>query len=176
VENRSHTEFLRLYEPIHLQLSKFCRAMSGNTEDAKDLLNDTILNILESFDNIKDKAVFKSYIFSVASNLYKKKIRRLKFNAEFNANELNQITDLSQNPEYVTDFKIIYQQILMLPGKMAETLILYHISDLSMEEIQKIQGGSLSGVKQRLIRGREKLLSRLESKEQVRIALLFLTL
>ena len=42
VENRSHTEFLELYEPIHRQLSRFCRAISGNTEDAKDLLNDTI--------------------------------------------------------------------------------------------------------------------------------------
>jgi len=62
-----------------------------------------------------------------------------------------------------------------LPVKMAEALILYHISDLSMGEIQKIQGGSLSGVKLRLKRGREKLLSLLNTKEQVKVALLFIT-
>jgi len=176
VENKKHTEFLKQYEPIHLPLSRFCRAISGNTEDAKDLLNDSILVTLESFDKIKDKTAFKSYIFSVASNLNKKKARRYKFNAEFKPGELNQIIDLSQNAEYITDFNIIYRQILSLPDRIAETLILYHISDLSMEEIQKIQGGSLSGVKQRLIRGREKLLVCLHEEKQVKMAMLFLTL
>lgn len=176
MENSNQIEFLRLYEPVHKQLSKFCRAISGNREDAKDLINDTILNALESFNKIKDKSAFKSYLFSIASHLQKKKIRRLKFNADFNEAELNYLVDLSQNPEYVTDFKIIYQEILSLPAKTAETVILFHISDLSLEEIRDIQGGSLSGVKLRLKRGREKLFSQLKTPEQIKVALLFLNL
>jgi RNA polymerase sigma-70 factor, ECF subfamily len=176
VKDRNHSEFLELYEPIHKQLTRFCRAISGNIEDAEDLVNDTILNAIESFDKIKDKSAFKSYVFSIASNLNKKKFRRLKFNAEFNEGEINQIVDLSQNPEYITDFKIIYNQIFALPEKIAETLILFHISDLSLEEIQKIQGGSLSGVKLRLKRGREKLISQINSPQQLKVAILFLNL
>jgi RNA polymerase sigma-70 factor (ECF subfamily) len=168
-----NSEFLRLYEPIHSNLIRFCRAISGNTEDAEDLMNDTLLNALESFDKIKDKTSFKSYVFSIASNLCKKKFRRSKFKADFNERELLKMVDLSQNPEYVTDFKIIYEQILTLPEKTAETVILFHISDLSIEEIQKIQGGSLSGVKLRLKRGREKLISQLETPRQLKVALMF---
>ena len=176
MKNSNQIEFLQLYDPVHKQLSKFCRAIAGNREDAKDLINDTILNVLEGFDKIKDKSAFKSYIFSTASHLHKKKIRRLKFNADFNEIELSHLVDLSQNPEYITDFKIIYQEILSLPTKTAETIILFHISDLSLEEIRNIQGGSLSGVKLRLKRGREKLFSQLKTPEKVRMALLFLNL
>jgi RNA polymerase sigma factor (sigma-70 family) len=169
-------EFIKLYEPVHDQLSKYCRAISGNPEDGEDLLQDTILNSFEGFSRIKDKNAFKTYLFSVASNLHKMRLRRLKFKFAFNDKEINQIIDLSQDPEYLTDFKIIYDKMLSLPERMAEALILFHMSDLSLEEIQKIQGGSLSGVKLRLKRGRAKLLSLLNTKEHVMSALMFFTL
>ena len=40
---------------------------------------------------------------------------------------------------------------------MRETVVLFDVSDLSLEEIRRIQGGTLSGVKMRLKRGRERL-------------------
>ena len=122
MENHNKKEFIELYEPIHEQFCRFCRAISGNTEDSEDLIQDTILNVLEGFDKIRDKSVFKSYMFSVASNLCKMKKRRFKFNASFNDEEIKQIIDFSQNQEYLADFKIIYEKILSLPHKMAETL------------------------------------------------------
>jgi RNA polymerase sigma-70 factor (ECF subfamily) len=175
VENKSKIEFLNYYEPVHNQLFKFCRAVSGNTDDAEDLIQDTILNVLEKFDEIKDLSVFKSYLFSVASNLHKMKQRRNKFKAAFNEEEINQIIDFGQNQEHYTEFKIVYEKILSLPAKTSETLVLFHISDLSIEEIRKIQGGSISGVKSRLHRGREKVLSLLNTKEQLKIAMMLLT-
>jgi RNA polymerase sigma-70 factor, ECF subfamily len=175
VENKNKIGFLKYYEPVHNQLYKYCRAISGNTEDSEDLIQDTILNVLENLDKINDLSVFKSYVFSVASNLHKMKQRRNKFKASFNEEEINQIIDFGQNQEHYTEFKIVYEKILSLPKKTAETLILYHISDLSVEDIQKIQGGSLSAVRSRLQRGREKVLSLLETKEQLKMAMLLLT-
>jgi RNA polymerase sigma-70 factor (ECF subfamily) len=175
VKNKNKIEFLKYYEPVHNQLYKYCRAISGNTEDAEDLIQDTILNVLESLDKIKDLSVFKSYVFSVACNLHKMKQRRNKFKADFNEEEINQIIDFGQNQEHFTEFKIVYEKILSLPAKTAETLILYHISDLSVEEIQKIQGGSLSAIRSRLQRGREKVISLLKTKEQLKIAMMLLT-
>ncbi len=176
VEQKSNIAFLKVYEPVHHQLCKYCRAISGNTEDAEDLIQDTILNVLEGFDKIKDLSVFKTYVFSVASNLHKMKQRRNKFKAAFNEEEINQIIDFGQNQEYYTEFKLVYEKILSLPAKTSETLILFHISDLSVEEIQKIQGGSLSAVRSRITRGREKVLSLLQTKTQVKVALMLLTL
>jgi len=176
VNTKNQHKFLELYQPNHDQLCRFCRAIAGNKTDSDDLIQDTIINVMEGFDKIREHTAFKSYLFSVASNLNKMRLRRNKFNASFTATELSQIVDFSQNPEQITDFKIVYEKMLMLPSKVSETLVLYHISDLSIEEILEIQGGSLSAVKMRLKRGREKLLSSLNTKAQQQLAVMLLTL
>jgi RNA polymerase sigma-70 factor, ECF subfamily len=176
VNTTKQNKFLALYEPYHEHFCRFCRAIAGNKTDSEDLIQDTIINVMEGFDKIRDKAAFKTYLFSVASNLNKMRLRRNKFNASFSATELSQIVDFSQNPEQIADFKIVYEKMLMLPSKVSETLVLYHISDLSIEEIHGIQGGSLSGVKMRLKRGRERLLSSLNTKAQQQLAVMLLTL
>lgn len=175
VEKDKRKAFLTLYAAHHQKLTRFCRAISGNTEDAEDLMNDTLLIVIEGFDNIKNKSAFPSYLFSVASNLNRKKFKRKKFSADFNEKEMSNIADDSQNAEHLTDFGIVYETILSLPQKTAEALLLFHISDLALEDIQKIQGGSLSGVKLRLKRGREKLLSLLNSPEQAKVAIILFT-
>jgi RNA polymerase sigma-70 factor (ECF subfamily) len=176
VNTKNQQLFFELYEPIHEHFCRFCRAIAGNKTDSEDLIQDTILNVIEGFDKIRDKVAFKSYLFSVASNLNKMRLRRNKFNASFTATELSQIVDFSQNPEQITDFKIVYKKMMELPSKVSETMILYHISDLPLEEILEIQGGSLSGVKMRLKRGREKLLSSLNTTTQRQLAVMLLTL
>jgi RNA polymerase sigma-70 factor (ECF subfamily) len=158
-----------------MPLNRFCRAISGNPHDAADLMNDTILAAFESLDKVKNVDAFKSYIFCIAANLNKMKFRKKKFRVEFNEKEHLHIADAGKNPEQLTDFGIIYNKILELPDKMSEALILFYISDLTIEDIQKLQGGTLSAVKQRLKRGREKLLERLETPEQVKIAVMLFT-
>ncbi len=165
-----------LYEPVHKQLVRYCRAISGNITDAEDLVNETVLTALENFSSLKNEGSFKAFLFGIAGNLHKMMLRRKKFRAEFNSHELYQITDAGQNPEYATEFQIIYDKIKTLPAKTSETLILFHVSDLSLEEIQKIQGGSLSAVKLRLKRGREKLLAMLNTPQQVKTAVSLLNL
>ncbi|MDC0584393.1 RNA polymerase sigma factor [Bacteroidales bacterium] len=172
----NNTQFIKHYEPIHEPFCRFCRAITGNSDDAEDLIQDTILNVIEGFDKIKDTDSFKSYLFSTASNLNKMKLRRQKFKAEFTDDEIANIIDFKQNPESYTDFKLVHEKILSMPKRTAEALILFHISDLSLEDIQKIQGGSLSGVKLRLKRGREKLRSMLETKQHLQMAMLLFTL
>jgi len=167
-------EFLELYEPIHHQLSRFCRVLTGNTEHAKDLLNDTVLNTIAGFDRIKDKNAFKSYTFSVASNLHKIKARQDKFRADYVEEKAQLIIDHSQNPEYAAEFQLLYEKLMTLPGKTKEALILFHISDLSINDIQKIQGGSISGVKLRLRRGREKLKAMTKSQYDQVVLSIFL--
>ncbi len=169
-------QFLELYEPLHSSFTRYCRAISGNNADAEDLVQDTIFTILTGLDKIRDLSLFKSYLFSVAGNLHRMRSRKKRFNGEINVQELMCLQDLKQNPEVQTDFRIMYDRMLKLPSKTSEALILFHISDLSLQDIQNIQGGSLSAVKQRLKRGRERLLQQLSEPSQVNAAILFLNL
>ncbi|MFT7234132.1 MAG: RNA polymerase sigma-70 factor (ECF subfamily) [Cyclobacteriaceae bacterium] len=169
-------EFLVLYEPIHHQLSGFCRVLTGNTDEAKDLLNDTVLNTITGFESIKDKKAFKSYTFKIASNVHKIKARRNKFSADYVEEKAELIIDHSQNPEYAAEFQLLYEKLMTLPGKTKEALILFHISDLSINDIQKIQGGSISAVKLRLKRGKERLRSMISSRQDQEVSNIFLSL
>ena len=51
----------------------------------------------------------------------------------------------------------LYKAMNRLPEKQREAVSLYEISGFSLAEVQQIQGGSLSGVKSRITRGREAL-------------------
>lgn len=176
MQDKNKEYFLKIYNSMHEPFYRFCRAITGNAEDAKDLIQDSLLAVLESIHKIEEPASLKAYTFSVASNLWKMKIRRNKFSAYFNEEEVAGMFGVKQNQEFLTDLNIVYSKILSLPQKTAETLILFHISDLSLGDIQKIQGGSLSGVKLRLKRGREKLLNMLNSPKQIKVATILLSL
>ncbi len=171
-----HQDFLKLYKPLHDQLFNFCRAITGNYSDAEDLLQDSVTSALEGFGRLKKQTAFKSYIFSIASNINKMKLRRGKFKGEISTEDLLLLSDDRHSPEAMVDFEIIYEKILLLPRKTAESMILFYVSDLSIQEIRKIQGGSLSGVKLRLRRGKKKLLSMLNTKKERKIAMLFLSI
>jgi RNA polymerase sigma-70 factor (ECF subfamily) len=55
------------------------------------------------------------------------------------------------------DLLVLHRPLDSLEERQRETVILFEISGLSLEEIRAIQGGSLSGVKSRLVRGRQRL-------------------
>jgi RNA polymerase sigma-70 factor (ECF subfamily) len=61
----------------------------------------------------------------------------------------------------------LYEMMKQLPAEQKEALTMYEISGLSMEDISKIQGGTLSGVKSRIARARQKLLEILNKSEKV---------
>jgi RNA polymerase sigma-70 factor (ECF subfamily) len=167
------TEFMALYEPLHQRLSNYCRSMAHNRDDAGDLLNDTLLAAYEQFGQLEQPDRFAGYLFTIASNLFKKQLRRKKFRGKYDEKEALMMEDLTIDPETRTELSIVMQKMELLPKLQREALILFHISDLPMEEIQNIQGGSLSAMKQRIKRGRERLMQLCTERQQLLITLLF---
>lgn len=62
------------------------------------------------------------------------------------------------SPDVDSDVQELYDALSQLPLKSKEAIILCEINGLSHKEIQEIQGGSLSGVKSRIARGKKQLL------------------
>ena len=149
--------FMELYEPCESSLSGFARAMTGNREDASDLVSDVLLTVYENFDKIKNRSMFKPYLFTTASRIWKRKRFRAKIFGKYDAETAEMTADGSASPETSVDIKFLYEALEKLSAKMKEAVILFEISGFSIAEIKEIQGGSLSGVKTRLARGRQKL-------------------
>jgi RNA polymerase sigma-70 factor (ECF subfamily) len=150
-------EFLKLYEPVNGPLSRFARTLARNTEDARDLIAETLLIAYENFEKLKDKGAFKSYNFSIAYRLQRKKKMRNRWFAVYEEESAEKIPSHETPAETKLDIEILYRAIRSLPEKQRVAITLFEISGFSIEEIRQLQGRTISGVKSRLRRARETL-------------------
>lgn len=154
--------FLHTFEPLRVRLWKFVRAMvfkydRNDHEVARDVMSETILVCLEQFDILRDKQAMLSFSFTIASRIYKAQFVRSKFWGLYEEEIAGQIPSQESLPDVRADVRLLYEAIDTLPLKIKEAVILFEISDLTLEEIRVIQGGTLSGVKSRVTRGRAML-------------------
>ena len=154
---RRNEEFLTLLRDVEPSLSRFARAMTRDAETARDIVAETVMIALEKFDTIANKQTFLSFLLTIASRLYKKKQWRLRFWGKYDDNPERQQPDPNASPELSADVSALYEAMATLPREQREALILFEINGLSLEDVRAVQNCSLSAVKSRLARGRQKL-------------------
>ena len=159
--------FMKLYEPVHVKLSRYVHSIMRNREDAKDIISETVLKAYENFEKIHKPESFLYYLFRIASNAIRSKERRKKFWGVLDHNHSNNIPDEAGDVIAKTEMKEFYAELNRLPSKQKEAIVLFEISGLTLNEIHEIQGGSLSGVKSRIGRGRQQLEQKLEYTQKI---------
>lgn len=158
--------FLILLEPVLDDLSRFTRAMVRNREEAKDIVSETLLRAYESFDKIQKHSSFKSYLFTIASRINKTRVWRRRLFMEMNPDTHENLGVCYNDGEKNMEAELLYDAMNKLPADQREAIALFEITGLSLEEVRKIQGGTLSGVKSRLRRGRANLANLLREERQ----------
>lgn len=162
-----HASFLELLEPVQPRLYRYALAVTSNPDDAKDLMSDTILIAYEQFDKLRDPARFLHLLLVIASRLVRRRRWRGKRNVELSQEMMDRISITCESIERQADLALALEALKFLPQKQRETVILFDVLDLSLEEIRQLQGGTLSGVKARLTRGRVALASRLGVRQDL---------
>ena len=157
MKTEKQIEFMKLYEPIHNSFVRFCSAKSYGIIETEDLVNETILNAFANFEKLKEEKAFLSYLFSIANNIIINNLRKKKIVNYTNEIDF-QLEDKTQNNfDTSSDIELLYKALNKLSNDQKEAIILFEISGFSINEISEIQKTSISSVKQRLKRGREKL-------------------
>ncbi|MBM2814349.1 MAG: polymerase, sigma-24 subunit, subfamily [Ignavibacteria bacterium] len=149
--------FLVAFEPVRQQLSGYCRALTRNYEEARDTASEAIAASYSNFENIKNRASFMAYLFKTAKRICIRRRWRSRIFDPYNEEAAEKIPANSTQTDLNYDVEMLYAAIRQLPAKQGEAIVLFEISGFSIDEITKIQGSSLSAVKSRLKRGREKL-------------------
>jgi RNA polymerase sigma-70 factor (ECF subfamily) len=155
--SNDHDEFLALLEPVHNRLWRFVLSTTRNREQAEDLLSETVLVAFERFHTLRDPKAFVSFLFTIATRIHRQYFRRRIHEESFDAEFAGNIPSADASPEQAAEIRIVRDALALLPEKQRETVVLFEVSGFSLEEIREIQGGTLSGVKSRLRRGRERL-------------------
>lgn len=157
--------FLLLLDPVYDGLCRFARAMTRDREEARDLVADTLLVAWEGFDRLRDDLAFQSWLFTIARrSMHRGRRRRERF-TEFDRELAEQIPDPGATRECTSDVERLYQTLARLPEQQREALVLFEISGFSIEEIRQLQGGTISGVKGRLRRGRARMVLLLGARD-----------
>lgn len=162
-------EFLKLYNPCHKSFINYCHALTGNREDAKDLVNDTMIRAIENFSKIRRFESFQYYLIGIARRIHFNRVRRQKFLVNISSETKHEIQDSSTSPDTNYEVLLLYQALNKLPEKQKEALILFEITGYSIKEICEIQNSKPSAVKTRLSRGRQKLKELLSDKESIQM-------
>ncbi|NQW28917.1 MAG: RNA polymerase sigma factor [Ignavibacteria bacterium] len=163
-EQRS-AKFIEAFEPHRESLWRFVKQMVGNNHVAEDVMQETILQALEGMHRLKDADSLKSVLFTIASRIVKRQRFRKKLFGWFDEQAAEELHDTRPLPDSETDAAILRESLEILPRKIRESIVLFYVLDLSLAEIQKIQGGTTGGVKTRLHRGRAMLSAHLGLNE-----------
>ncbi len=157
MRKKKQEDFLQLYEPIHERFERFCRARVYGRNDYQDLMNDTLLLAFDKFASLRSEKAFLSFLIGISvrilSNQHKKRKEVSIFEDENQGWE-----DVNAKTSLNTEVYFLHQALSELPDVQKEAIILFEITGFSIKEIMKIQDASESAVKQRLKRGREKLI------------------
>lgn len=154
---RQQERFLSLLEPRLEDLSRFCLAMTRDPEAGRDLMSDVILAAWERFDGLRDDKAFLSFLFTIARRTYHRRNRRERMFGSYDEAAARNVADTSSPVWIGADVRALYEALGELPEAQREAVVLFEITGLSLKEVAEVQNASLSAVKSRIARGRERL-------------------
>ena len=164
LEQPNHTDdaerqarFCALVEPHIEAVGRFVHALTRNREEARDIVGDVLLIAFERLDDLKSEQASASWLFSIARNTFYQRKRRSKFWGFFDEETVREKPSEATPPDVSADVALLHNALAKLPEAQREAVTLFEIAGLSLEEILAVQGGTLSGVKSRVTRGREAL-------------------
>jgi RNA polymerase sigma-70 factor, ECF subfamily len=169
--HRNTEEFAALLKPHYNSAAQYCRALFQGTRDAEDSLQDAIIAAMENFRALKEAEKFRPWFFTIITRTFyaAKKSERNKEKLFAVLKE----KDSNFPAVYHDDFLSAKETVLLealstLTKKERAAILLFELGGFSLNEIQQIQGEkSLSAIKSRLSRTREKLRHKILQLEQL---------
>ena len=156
------------------RLLNFIYRFLNDLDRSEDLVQDTLLKLYTHKDSYKEIAKFSTWLYTIAANLARTELRKIKRRKTFSITELShddrefiiESTDVVPGQEdFSQNFeKNVQRALAQLPDDFRTIIILRDIQELSYDEISKIVEVPLGTVKSRINRGRVKLQELLKKK------------
>ncbi|MEW9093802.1 MAG: RNA polymerase sigma factor SigY [Clostridiaceae bacterium] len=124
--------------------------LTGNSEEAKDIVQEALLRAIINIDKFTPKYKFSTWLITIATNLYRDKLRKNKNTVPFDEG----IEATTNNLENKALNNIIIKQALEvlqeLPYEKRTAFILKHYYNFTYEEIANIMKCPVGTVRSRL--------------------------
>ena len=132
--------------------------MTGNSEDADDLTQETFIRAYQYLWRYDTRRKFFTWLYTLALNLIRNHFKKNKYNKSSEELSAHLLSDKNPSPETeLIETQEISVYLLRLEYESRALLIMKYQQGLTFEEIAQITGKSLSAVKMSIYRGLEKL-------------------
>jgi RNA polymerase sigma-70 factor (ECF subfamily) len=179
LQERDETAFNELMELYQRRVFALTFRMIGRRAEAEEITQETFISVFKSIDGFRGDAKLSTWLFRVAVNLCKNK---MKYNARRSGSgqqDLDSIADHTElggaegvsvgsmsRPDEMAEGiqleRIVKAALLELEPEFRELVILRDVEDLSYEEIAEVTQLPRGTVKSRIHRGRAQLRARVE--------------
>lgn len=158
----SENEFGKQLMVLEKGLYNYARSLKLNTDDAKDLVQETFLKAILNRDKYADKGFLKAWTISIMRNTFINNYRRnTLINAKTDQTNdsyfINHTTTVApENPDSVLSFKEISNNIELLNEKFRIPFRMY-INGYKYKEIAETTNVNIGTVKSRIFFARKQL-------------------
>ncbi len=152
--------FRRHIEPLTKNLLIAAYRFAGNSFDAEDLVQETLVKAFKNMEKFKEKTSAKAWTFTILKNTFYNNVRyqkRREVNL-FDPNDIDNYKDESIRETGADELDDEMQSIIdSLPEEMRLILIAREIQGLDYNQIAENFNAPLGTVKSRIKRARDKL-------------------
>lgn len=92
--------FASLYETIYKDLYRFALCLMKNAHDAEDAVSEAVIAAYENIGKLKKPEAFKSWMFTIVSNVCKKKHKKSAAELTTSTDESAYIETNGEQPDY----------------------------------------------------------------------------
>lgn len=159
-----HEELSRLVSTYQTELLRFCYAYLHDQALAEDAVQDTFLKAYRTLDRFRADSSEKTWLMKIAVNT----CRDVRRSAWFRYVNRAITPDMLPEPSEPTAYRDleVTAEIMSLPIKLREAILLYYYQNVSIDEMAAILGITQQGASARLKRAREKLRPILERRRE----------
>ncbi|HXF96063.1 MAG TPA: RNA polymerase sigma factor [Gemmatimonadales bacterium] len=147
------------------EFAAYARYMTGSEDEAADVIQESLVRAYRGLRRCRDPANFKGWLFRIVSNQCKTHVTRHRRRAQLLAQAAPEPAPSEQPDEAVQEADLrrqVHEALQELPAEQREALVLRYVQGLSVGEMAKLLGASISAVKMRLLRARSALRERFE--------------
>ena len=157
------TEFKRIFLPSHQALYRFAFRLTGNREDAEDLVQETFLKLWNSRERIGEPENPTAFSMTALRNVYVDSVRRRREEmshaspADIGEIPVASETDIVQLVEFRDSVNLVLKLVDNLPANQRDIIRMRDIADSPYDEIEEATGLSPGNIRTLLSRARKKI-------------------
>lgn len=164
--NKKMTDIEGLYKRYAPDVRRFVLFLSGDPMIADEITSDTFVSVWLARERIRQPTV-KSYIFTIARNLYRNIHRRQERHAELDEHMTDKQISAQTRMELTAEVRAVIAALQQLPEIDRAALLMHALDEIPYEEIAETLGIPAGTARIKVYRARLKLMQTRQAWREV---------